>query len=81
MGTTYSVKVSPLPAGLSAESLQADIDRGLAEVNRQMSTWQKDSELSQFNRYEKTDWFPVSPEFARVVKQALEVSRADGRGV
>lgn len=75
MGTTYSVKVSELPDGVSQVALQDEIVRCLETVNRQMSTWLPDSEISRFNRYQETDWFPVSSETAFVVKTAIEVSR------
>ena len=79
MGTTYSVKVSSLPAELSAESLQADIDRCLAEVNRQMSTWQEDSELSKFNRYRETPTgFPYRRSSPAWSKPRLKISELTG---
>lgn len=74
MGTTYSIKVDRLPAGFDAQKLQAEIDARLETVNDQMSTWREDSELSRFNRYDETDWFPVSAATAKVVAAALEIS-------
>jgi thiamine biosynthesis lipoprotein len=75
MGTTYSVKLSALPEGVTQATLQAEIDRCLDTINRHMSTWIEDSEISRFNRYRDTDWFPVSSETAFVVKSAIEVSQ------
>ena len=72
MGTTYHVTVvvdnGPLP---DEKALKQGIDSVLAEVNRQMSTYIEDSEISRFNRWRSTEPFPVSPDFARVVKRAL----------
>ena len=51
MGTTYSIRIAD--AGLNRralQDLQADINAVLAEVNRQMSTYQPDSEIARFNR-------------------------------
>ncbi|WP_236715502.1 FAD:protein FMN transferase [Pseudomonas sp. BMS12] len=50
MGSHYSLKYlagegTPEPAALKAE-----VDGLLAEVDRQMSTWRPDSDISQFNR-------------------------------
>jgi len=45
----------------------------LREVNRQMSHYQLDSELSQFNRAPAKTPFKVSPEFARVVRFSLDL--------
>ncbi len=55
-------------------TLKAELDTVLKTVNDQMSTWQQDSELSRFNRYQQTDWFPVSAQLAEVTQAALEVS-------
>ena len=43
-----------------------------------MSTWDPESEISRFNRLPSTEPFPVTLEFADVVRQAEEVSRATG---
>ena len=51
MGTTYSIRIAHVqvrPRDL--QRLQADVDDALAEINRQMSTWDPDSEISRFNR-------------------------------
>ena len=78
MGTTYSVKLPALPSEMTRDALQAEIDACLIAVNGQMSTWQRDSEISRFNRFQKTGWFPVSEDTARVVDAALDVSRQTG---
>jgi thiamine biosynthesis lipoprotein ApbE len=36
-----------------------------------MSTYRESSELSGFNPSRSTDWIPVSPELASVVKEAI----------
>jgi len=74
MGTTYTVKLVELPTALKAERLQAEIDAILEKINRQMSTYLTDSELSQFNRNQATGWIDASRELADVMKQALRVS-------
>ncbi len=75
MGTHYTIRVSQLPLGMARDELQLRIDERLSRVNRQMSTYLPDSELSQFNRWEGTDWFPVSSATARVVAAAQAISR------
>ncbi|CAA6811420.1 MAG: Thiamin biosynthesis lipoprotein ApbE [uncultured Thiotrichaceae bacterium] len=79
MGTTWSAVIL-LPKNSETAfpdntALQAGLDNVLKTVNDQMSTWQQDSELSTFNRYEQTDWFPVSGQLAKVTQAALAVSR------
>lgn len=79
MGTIgYSVKLDSLPAGLSRESAQALVDRELDLVNRLMSTYRDDSDVSRFNHSPASDWFPVAPETRDVVARALEFSQLTG---
>lgn len=78
MGTAYSVKIVAPPARLNIASLRADIDRELAQIEQQMSTYIADSELSQFNAYRGVDWFEVPIELCRVVVEALSISAASG---
>ncbi len=78
MGTTYSVKLTGLPEGVSADELKRDVDGALAEVNAKMSTYDPASELSRFDAADSTEWFPVSGETAKVVAEALRVSRESG---
>ncbi len=75
MGTEYHVKISRMPVGVEAEGLHADIKGILQRINDRMSTYQDDSELSRFNREQRTDWFSVSAETVLVVQEALRVSR------
>ena len=75
MGTTYTIKIRQLPNDKTSDELQAEVDRILAQVNRQMSTYDRESELSRFNRTQSTDWVAVSPELLAVVKAALRISR------
>jgi len=78
MGTTYNVALVA-GAAASADGLQDEIDRRLEEVNRQLSTWTEDSEISRFNRFGKIgEEFPVSDDFLRVMKAATEVHALSG---
>lgn len=79
MGTTFSVKVTLLPATQSPEALKAEIDALLREINQQMSTYLPDSELSRFNSNRSTDWIEVSPALYTVVATAQQISQlSDG---
>jgi thiamine biosynthesis lipoprotein len=78
-GTTYHIKVVAPRGGIDSERLQADVDRFLGEVDRQMSTYRDDSELSRFNRAAAGEWFEVSPAVVRVVTEARAISeKTDG---
>ena len=76
MGTYYAVRLAQgqdnWPPDTTA--LQRSVEERLAEINRLMSTYDPNSELSRFNRYLGTDWFAVSPETAEVVRGALDIS-------
>jgi len=78
MGTSYSIVVAAPPEGLSRERLAADIDAELRAVNRQMSTYRADSELSRFNRQTGADWFPVSAELVALVAEARRIGELSG---
>ena len=74
MGTTFQVKIARDEGALDARVLAREIDARLDEVNRQMSTYRKDSEISRFNRSRSTNWVRVSPDFARVLRVAHQIS-------
>jgi thiamine biosynthesis lipoprotein len=74
MGTTYNIKYIEQDGLPSPEVLQTEIDRLLEEVNDQMSTYRKDSELSRFNQHQTSEPFEVSPQTATVVKEAIRLN-------
>jgi FAD:protein FMN transferase len=78
MGTSYNIKASKLPDSLTPKEINRQIKELLDKVNGQMSTYQKDSELSLFNQNTSTDWLPVSAEFYDVIKEALKISQLSG---
>jgi thiamine biosynthesis lipoprotein len=78
MGTRYSVSLAPgteptnWPSNL--QEVQQQVDERLAKIDRLMSTYDSESELSRFNRLNNNDWFAVSEETAQVVAAALEIA-------
>ena len=52
MGTTYQVKYIPKSNVKAPTTIKIGIDSVLKEINRQMSTYIPDSEISSFNRLE-----------------------------
>ncbi len=78
MGTSYLVKVTHLPGGVDPAEVRRSVAMALAEVDRNMSTYLVDSEVSRFNQSRSTDWFPVSKGLATVVAAALEIGRKTG---
>lgn len=77
MGTSYSVRYVDA-ADEPDSQLQARVEKRLAEINRMMSTYDAESELSKFNQHEGDDWFSVSEETAHVVAYALKVAEDSG---
>jgi FAD:protein FMN transferase len=77
-GTTYSIKVASAPADVDAHAVRAATDEVLDRIDRSMSGYRSDSEISRFNASTSTDWFEVSPDVALVVDYALGVSRESG---
>jgi thiamine biosynthesis lipoprotein len=81
MGTMYNVK-AVRPGGIADSELRrirAGIERLLVTVNDQMSTYQRDSEISMFNKSGSTEWFDLSPATAEILSLATDISgRTEG---
>jgi len=75
MGTSYSIRIAGKVKRSVLKQLTQQIDAELLEVNRQMSTWDPDSEISKFNHSTSTNFIAVSEDFARVVARALDFSK------
>ncbi|POC37379.1 FAD:protein FMN transferase [Vibrio vulnificus] len=74
MGTTYNIKYIAQEGSPKPDVLQQEIDRLLEEVNDQMSTYRKTSELSRFNQSRDSAPFAVSQQTATVVKEAIRLN-------
>ena len=78
MGTTYSIKIvydSDFYSKSDFYNLKFSVDSILTDINRQMSTYIEDSELSQFNNLNDTAWFPVSSDFAYVLQRSVDIGK------
>ena len=78
MGTTWHVTYIEPANDLAQSALQQGIEEQLAQVDRSMSTYREDSEISRFNASAANVWFTVSPEFYSVLSTALVVGKASG---
>lgn len=86
MGTTWSVKLvasdersTPSNQQANQQTIWHGIQHTLDEVVRQMSTWESDSVLSEYNRASSNTWVEVPGEFMYVLNYALEVAQlSDG---
>lgn len=81
MGTTFTVKIATAVTEDRVEwkkRIQGQIEGVLASVNKAMSTYLSDSELSRFNQTTSTEWIPVSDELAFIFQHAHRISRESG---
>jgi thiamine biosynthesis lipoprotein len=72
MGTTYHITL--VSTQEPSPDLSDRIEQRLQGIDRQMSTYREDSEISRFNSPEQNDWFAISEDFARVMQQSIELS-------
>lgn len=76
MGTTYSIRLADARlARRELDALEVEIVTCLDAVNRQMSHYRPDSELSAFNGSTSTAPFRVSAPLATVARFAVELNR------
>ena len=76
MGTTYSVMINAGALPLSRQRLQEQFDTILNRVNREMSTYLPESELSRINDTDSTGQLSVSTSLMHVLQAARELSRS-----
>lgn len=72
MGTGWSLSFIAYET-LETAAVVAALEDSFARVIRQMSGWERSSDLSQFNAAEP-GWRDIPPEFAFVLKRALEIA-------
>jgi thiamine biosynthesis lipoprotein len=75
MGTTWSVVMRPNAEGTDALALKRLMQKRLDQINRLMSTYDPDSEVSRFNNQTGSDWFAISEETMQVIDLSQEISR------
>jgi len=78
MGTTYSIKLAELPAGVPLEKVQSEVERVLQEINAKMSAFDPQSEISRWNAAPADLWQPISADTATVLGEALRVCERSG---
>ena len=75
-GTRWTVRIRG--AETDAESVRAAIEAELDAVDRGMSNWRADSELSRLNAAESPEPVPISDPLALVLETALRVHEESG---
>ncbi len=74
MGTTFTIKGIAAKNQLDYADLNVQIDGVLIDINQQMSSYIKDSELSRFNTSRTLDWVKISSDFYKVLKKSKEIN-------
>lgn len=79
MGTSYSIVWPSQSTSAKPAKIQPLIQQRLLELNRQMSTYDTASEISQFNQAASPYQQAISPAFAEVMALAIELHKlSDG---
>ncbi len=78
MGTTWTVRLGNIPAGVSVPVLRAEIEALLERVNAQMSTYREDADISRFNLAAAGEVLTMPKDFRRVLTAALALAEATG---
>ena len=74
MGTRYSA-VFFAPPGLDAAAINAQLFAAVDAVDRQMSTWKPDSDLSRLNAAPVQQWLTMPPELVSVLLASLQLGQ------
>lgn len=75
MGTSYSIKFISEKKITNYELflVKKDLDKALVSLNKQMSTFMKNSSISSFNELKNSEFFETEKEFSFVVKNAIKL--------
>ncbi|MDX1496495.1 MAG: FAD:protein FMN transferase [Salinisphaeraceae bacterium] len=73
MGTTYSIKLPGAPDAIEPQALKAELDTLLVNINKQMSTYDPESDLSRINQSAAGEWVTVPAALVQVMLAAREV--------
>ena len=77
MGTEYNIKLF-IKEKSKAVTFKMQIEKLLTSVNNQMSTYQKDSEISYFNKLDRLGAVKISEDFFYVTKYSLSLAHKTG---
>ncbi|MEM8551316.1 MAG: FAD:protein FMN transferase [Pseudomonadota bacterium] len=76
MGTTYSLAAVDHSNVLSRSELQDAVDGALFAVNRALSNWDRDSEISRLNAARTSSPIAISPDLRHTLAAAEEIHHA-----
>jgi len=78
MGTTYTVKIVHSNSDYDQSLVESEIDEILKKINSSMSVYDKNSEISVFNRMDKNKSLKISADFMNVLvagKRIYEITK------
>ena len=75
MGTTFLVKLVSSESSIDIQPIEVGIDSILIKLNREMSTWDPNSEISKFNSHKSLEPFPISNDLIYVIDNSIDVSK------
>jgi thiamine biosynthesis lipoprotein len=77
MGTTYHIKVVS-SFYKDTEGLKGKIENRLKDINKSMSTFSKESEITRFNTFDSEEKFAISADFLQVMNIARKIYELSG---
>ncbi len=78
MGTRYRIQVRDLSQSVYLPTLKHRIERVLSNIDKGMSLYRDDSELSRFNQSPSLQWKLISENTADVIAMALAIHQQSG---
>ena len=74
MGTFYIINVVSVPQKLKIKKIEKEVKDTLSKVNKILSNWDKNSEISRINKFNKTTPIKISDELSEVFKAANKIN-------
>lgn len=78
MGTTFSVTIALPPDQVASFTLEDEVEQALSRIEKTMSTYLPDSDLSLFNSSVSTEWQPVAIELCVAIERSLRLAELTG---
>ena len=79
LGTTYRVILAADLPGMSRGAVHREIEQELARIDRALSAWRPDSDVTRFNEAGPDEWVEVADDLVAVVEIARRIhTRTDG---
>ncbi len=78
MGTTYRVALAGPVSGYTLGEIHREVDQLLARLDRQLSSWRSDSDVTRLNRAAAGVWIDVGPDLVSLLSISAELTRETG---